>query len=97
MLRVTTAVAMLAVFVAQPRPAQAQRAPTTQAVTGVAIDPTGAVLPNAEAVLTTTAGSAVQQTTTDAAGNGAAVRDAVRQEGLRTRKELSDGARNDCQ
>jgi hypothetical protein len=77
MLRVTTAVAMLAVFVAQTRPAEAQRAPATQPVTGVAIDPTGAVLPNGEVVLTTTAGSTVQQTT-DAAGNGAAVRDAVR-------------------
>jgi len=69
MLRVTTAVAMLAVFVAQPPAAQAQRAPTTHPVTGVAIDPTGAVLANAEVVLTTTAGTTVQQTTTDAAGN----------------------------
>ncbi len=69
MLRVTTLVAMLAVFVAQPPAAEAQRAPTTQPVTGVAIDPTGAVLPNAEVVLTTTTGSIVQRTTTDAAGN----------------------------
>src|SRR5262249_26669494 len=69
MLRVTAVVAMLAVFVAQPLAAHAHRAPTTQPVTRVAIDPTGAVLPNAEVVLTTTAGSTVQQTTTDAAGN----------------------------
>ena len=70
MLPVTRVVAMLVVFVAQPPAAQAQRAPTTtQTVTGVAIDPTGAILPNAEVVLTTTAGSTVQQTTTDAAGN----------------------------
>jgi hypothetical protein len=53
MLRVTTVVAMLAVSVAQPPAAHAQRAPATQPVIGVAIDPTGAVLPNAEVVLTT--------------------------------------------
>jgi Carboxypeptidase regulatory-like domain len=41
----------------------------TQPVTGVAIDTTGAVLPNAGVVLTATRGGALQQTTTDAAGN----------------------------
>ncbi|HYM24636.1 MAG TPA: TonB-dependent receptor, partial [Vicinamibacterales bacterium] len=43
--------------------------PLAQAITGVAVDATGAVLPNADVRLTTTAGAAVQQTTTDAAGN----------------------------
>jgi outer membrane receptor protein involved in Fe transport len=38
-------------------------------ITGVAIDTTGAVLPNADVILTTTAGVTLQQTTTDAAGN----------------------------
>ena len=61
-------VATLGVVLAMAPAAHAQRA-TTQPVTGVAIDTTGAVLQNAAVVLTTTSGGTVQQTTTDAAGN----------------------------
>jgi len=61
-------VATLGIVLAVASAAHAQRA-TTQPVTGVAIDATGAVLPNADVVLTTMSGSTVQQTTTDAAGN----------------------------
>ena len=65
---VTGLVVTLGIVLAVAPAARAQRA-TTQAVTGVAIDTTGAVLPNADVVLTTTSGGAVQQTTTDATGN----------------------------
>ena len=65
---VTGLVATLAIVLAAAPAAHAQRA-TTQPVTGVAIDTTGAVLPNADVVLTTTSGGTLQQTTTDAAGN----------------------------
>jgi carboxypeptidase family protein len=65
---VTGMVAALAILSVLPSAARAQRA-TSQPVTGVAIDTTGAVLPNADVVLTTTSGGTVQQTTTGAAGN----------------------------
>src|SRR5207247_11369801 len=53
------------IIIALAVPAQAQRS-STQAVTGVAVDATGAVLPNAIVVLTTPANTAVQTATTDA-------------------------------
>jgi carboxypeptidase family protein/TonB-dependent receptor-like protein len=59
----------LLVLIALPTSAHAQRSATTQPVTGVAIDTTGAVLPNADVVLTAAGSGVVQQTTTDAAGN----------------------------
>ena len=66
-------VAALGIVLALPPAARAQRAMTqpaaTQTVTGVAIDTTGAVLPNADVVLATPSGGTVQQTTTDATGN----------------------------
>lgn len=65
---ITGIVAALAILLALPSAARAQRA-TSQPVTGVAIDTTGAVLPNADVVLTTTSGGTVAQTMTDAAGN----------------------------
>src|SRR5437773_1252333 len=55
------------IIIALAVPAQAQRS-STQAVTGVAVDATGAVLPNAIVVLTTPANTAVQTATTDATG-----------------------------
>jgi outer membrane receptor protein involved in Fe transport len=60
------AIAMLVLFAAADLGAQSRPA---QPVTGVAVDATGAVLPNATVVLTTPANVTVQTTTTDAAGN----------------------------
>jgi len=69
MRRLMSLFATLGVLLSMPGAAQAQRTATTQPITGVAIDTTGAVLPNADVVLTTLSGATVQQTTTDAAGN----------------------------
>src|SRR5262245_5322922 len=69
MRRLMSLFATLGVLLSMPGAAQAQRTATTQPVTGVAIDTTGAVLPNADVVLTTVSGGTVQRTTTDAAGN----------------------------
>jgi len=65
---VTGIVATLTILLAPPSAARAQRA-MSQPVTGVVLDTTGGVLPNADVVLTTTSGGTVQQTTADAAGN----------------------------
>jgi hypothetical protein len=68
-MRGITGILTLVVWLAAPAAqALAQRA-NPQPVTGVAIDTSGGVLPNAAVILMTTSGVIVHQTTTDAAGN----------------------------
>src|SRR5262249_45527438 len=67
-MRGVTGIATLVVLLTCATAALAQRA-TSQPVTGVAIDSSGGVLPKAAVTLTTTSGTTVQQTTTDATGN----------------------------
>src|SRR5207253_5995117 len=62
-----TAVGVLLLAFAAAVPVRAQR--PVQPVTGVVVDTTGAVLPNAQVELETAAGAVVASTVTDASGN----------------------------